>query len=120
MRALDGQKRIRAPPGTDDERPGQETSSLNEESRLRRATWDSVGRSLLGVPNAGMWGLLVAVLNFVPYFGPVAGILFLTAVGVLTFDTLWIGLLPPGWYLLLHPGQRAGERADRSGGDHRI
>jgi predicted PurR-regulated permease PerM len=62
----------------------------------------SGGLYLLGVPNAGMWGLLVAVLNFVPYFGPVAGILLLAAVGLLTFDTLWKGLLPPGWYLLLH------------------
>jgi predicted PurR-regulated permease PerM len=62
----------------------------------------SGGLYLLGVPNAAMWGLLVAVLNFVPYFGPVAGILLLSAVGLLTFDTLWKGLLPPGWYLLLH------------------
>jgi predicted PurR-regulated permease PerM len=26
----------------------------------------------------------------------------LAAVGLLTFDKLWQGLLPPGWYLLLH------------------
>ena len=49
-----------------------------------------------------MWGMLVAILNFVPYFGPVAGIFLLAAVGLLTFDTLWKGLLPPAWYLLLH------------------
>jgi hypothetical protein len=62
----------------------------------------SGGLYWLGVPNAVMWGMLVAVLNVVPYFGPVAGILLLAAVGLLTFDTLWIGLLPPAWYLLLH------------------
>jgi predicted PurR-regulated permease PerM len=62
----------------------------------------SGGLYFLGVPNAAMWGMLVAVLNFVPYFGPVAGIMLLAAVGLLTFDTLWKGLLPPGWYLLLH------------------
>jgi predicted PurR-regulated permease PerM len=56
----------------------------------------------MGVPNALMWGMLVAVLNFVPYFGPVAGIILLATVGILTFDTLWRGLLPPAWYLLLH------------------
>ena len=56
----------------------------------------------MGVPNAVMWGMLVAVLNFVPYFGPVAGIILLATVGLLTFDTLWTGLLPPAWYLLLH------------------
>ena len=62
----------------------------------------SGGLYFLGVPNAAMWGLLVAVLNFVPYFGPVAGIAFLSMVGLLTFETLWQGLLPPAWYLLLH------------------
>jgi len=61
-----------------------------------------VGLYWLGVPNPAMWGMLVATLNFVPYFGPVAGISLLTVVGLLTFDTLWRGLLPPAWYLLLH------------------
>jgi predicted PurR-regulated permease PerM len=49
-----------------------------------------------------MWGTLVAVLNFIPYFGPVAGIMLLATVGLLSFDTLVIGLLPAAWYLLLH------------------
>jgi len=62
----------------------------------------SAGLYFLGVPNAAMWGVLVAVLNFVPYFGPVAGVIVLGTVGLLTFDTLWQGLLPPAWYLLLH------------------
>jgi predicted PurR-regulated permease PerM len=39
----------------------------------------------LGVPNAAMWGLLIALLNFVPYFGPFAGISLLAIVGLLTF-----------------------------------
>ena len=60
------------------------------------------GIYFMGVPNAAMWGVLVAVLNFVPYFGPVAGVLVLAAVGLLTFDTLGKGLLPPAWYLVLH------------------
>jgi predicted PurR-regulated permease PerM len=56
----------------------------------------------LGVPNAAMWGMLIALLNFVPYFGPVAGISLLAIVGLLTFDALWQALLPPAWCLLLH------------------
>lgn len=56
----------------------------------------------LGVPNAAMWGLLIALLNFVPYFGPFAGISLLALVGLLTFSTLWKALLPPAWYLLFH------------------
>ena len=31
-----------------------------------------------------------------------AGVILLAAVGLITFDTLWQGLLPPAWYLLLH------------------
>jgi predicted PurR-regulated permease PerM len=62
----------------------------------------SGGFYFMGVPNAAMWGMLVAVLNFVPYFGPVAGVILLATVGLLTFDTLWKGLLPPAWYLMFH------------------
>ncbi len=62
----------------------------------------SGGLYWLGVPNAVMWGMLAALLNFVPYFGPVSGVILLGIVGLLTFDTLWKGLLPPAWYLLLH------------------
>ena len=62
----------------------------------------SGGLYFMGVPNAAMWGILVAILNFVPYFGPVAGVILLAAVGLLAYDTLWQGLLPPAWYLLLH------------------
>ncbi|NOS72606.1 MAG: AI-2E family transporter [Verrucomicrobia bacterium] len=47
-------------------------------------------------------GMFVAVANFVPYFGPVAGVIVLGTVGFLTFDTFWQAVLPPAWYLLLH------------------
>jgi predicted PurR-regulated permease PerM len=62
----------------------------------------SAGLYCMGVPNAAMWGVLVAILNFVPYFGPLAGVILFAVVGLLTFDTLGTGLLPPAWYLLLH------------------
>jgi predicted PurR-regulated permease PerM len=62
----------------------------------------AAGLYWLGVPNAAMWGMLIALLNFIPYFGPFAGISLLAVAGLLTFDTLWKGLLPPAWYLLLH------------------
>jgi predicted PurR-regulated permease PerM len=62
----------------------------------------SGGLYFLGVPNAAMWGMLVALLNFVPYFGPVAGMILLAAVGLLSFDSLWKVFLPPAWYLVLH------------------
>lgn len=62
----------------------------------------SLGLYFLKVPNAPMWGMFVALLNFVPYFGPIVGVLLLAVVGVLTFDAPWQGLLPPAWYLTLH------------------
>jgi predicted PurR-regulated permease PerM len=62
----------------------------------------SAGLYFMGVPNAAMWGMLAALVNFVPYFGPVVGVLLLATAGMLTFDTLWQALLPPAWYLLLH------------------
>ena len=62
----------------------------------------SAGLCFMGVPNPAMWGMFVAVLNYVPYFGPVAGVILLTTVGLLSFDTLWQGLLPPAWYLAFH------------------
>jgi predicted PurR-regulated permease PerM len=62
----------------------------------------SVGLHFMGVPNAAMWGIVAAVLNFVPYFGPVAGVVVLAGVGMLTFDTPGREFLPPAWYLLLH------------------
>jgi predicted PurR-regulated permease PerM len=35
----------------------------------------SVGLYFMDVPNAAMWGILVALLNFVPYFGPILGVI---------------------------------------------
>jgi predicted PurR-regulated permease PerM len=65
-------------------------------------TITAVGLYFLGVPRPAMWGMLVAVLNFVPYFGPCVGVILLAAVGLLTFDSLSRELLPAGWYLMLH------------------
>jgi predicted PurR-regulated permease PerM len=56
----------------------------------------------LHIPKPGMWGMLVAILNFVPYFGPILGVALLAIVGLLTFDTVWQGIMPAAWYLMLH------------------
>jgi predicted PurR-regulated permease PerM len=62
----------------------------------------SGGLYFMGIPNAAMWGILAALLNYIPYFGPIGGVAVLAAVGLLTFDSPWAGLLPPLWYLVLH------------------
>lgn len=60
------------------------------------------GFYLIGVPRALMWGAVVAILNFIPYFGPVVGVCALCVVGLLSFDSLSQAFMPFGWYLLLH------------------
>lgn len=62
----------------------------------------AAGFYALGLPNAAVWGMLVTFFNFVPYFGPVVGIVLLGLVGLISFDTLSSALLPAGWYLALH------------------
>jgi predicted PurR-regulated permease PerM len=61
-----------------------------------------LGFYLMGVPRAGMWGMVVAILNFVPYFGPVVGIGILLVVGLISFDSASAAFMPFGWYLLIH------------------
>jgi predicted PurR-regulated permease PerM len=55
----------------------------------------------LGVPNFLLWGALAGIANFVPYAGAAAMTVMLTAVGLITFDTLGDALLVPGCFLVL-------------------
>ena len=57
---------------------------------------------LAGMPNAVMWGAVAACVNFIPYFGPVVGVLAVGVGGLLAFDTIGRGLLPAGLYFVLH------------------
>jgi predicted PurR-regulated permease PerM len=56
--------------------------------------------ALLGLRNPIMWGVMVAVLNFVPYLGALTGIVCLTLGAVLSFDSFGYALLFPAAYLL--------------------
>jgi predicted PurR-regulated permease PerM len=56
----------------------------------------------LGLSDALLWGTLAALLNFVPYVGPLSGVLLLGLVGVVAFDKPSQMLLPPALYLTLH------------------
>lgn len=57
---------------------------------------------LAGMPNPAMWGAMAAVVNYIPYFGPIAGIIVVAVAGLLSFDTVTRGLLPAGIYLVWH------------------
>ncbi|MBN8815131.1 MAG: AI-2E family transporter [Sphingomonas sp.] len=55
-----------------------------------------VGTALwaIGMPYPAMWGGIVALLNYVPYFGPIAAALLLAIGGLMTFNDIWVALLP--------------------------
>jgi predicted PurR-regulated permease PerM len=55
---------------------------------------------LLGLRNPVMWGVVVAVLNFVPYLGALTGIVCMTIGATLSFDSLSYALIFPAVYLL--------------------
>ncbi|HEX4667351.1 MAG TPA: AI-2E family transporter [Chthoniobacterales bacterium] len=56
---------------------------------------------LLGLPNPLMWGVMVAVLNFIPYLGALTGIICMTLGAVLSFDSIGYALLFPLTYFVL-------------------
>ena len=51
---------------------------------------------LLGLPNPALWGLVVALLNYMPYIGAIASMGLLGLAALLTFDTVGRALLVPG------------------------
>ena len=56
----------------------------------------------LGMPNAILWGVMAAVLNFVPYLGPIAAFFILAVAALVTFDATGRALTVPGVFLCLH------------------
>jgi len=49
---------------------------------------------LLGMPTPLMWGGLVALLNYIPYFGPILCAMLLAIGGLMVFSDIWWALLP--------------------------
>jgi predicted PurR-regulated permease PerM len=62
----------------------------------------AAGAWLMGVEAPVMWGGLAAILNFLPYIGPLVMVALLTLFGIGTADTLLLGLIPAAAYLGLH------------------
>jgi predicted PurR-regulated permease PerM len=58
--------------------------------------------SLVGLPNALLWGALAAVTNYVPYLGAILMIAVLAMVGFLTFEDLGRALMAPGAFIGLN------------------
>ncbi|MEI9852928.1 MAG: AI-2E family transporter [Sphingomonas sp.] len=50
--------------------------------------------TMVGMPSPIMWGGFVALLNFVPYFGPIVAALLLALGGLMSFTSLGLALTP--------------------------
>jgi len=50
-------------------------------------TVSSIALILLGIPNALLWGVLIGLLNFAPYLGPLTSITLLTVIAILALET---------------------------------
>ncbi|MBA3577002.1 MAG: AI-2E family transporter [Sphingomonas sp.] len=56
----------------------------------------------LGMTSPVMWGGIVAVLNFIPYLGPIAAALLLFLGGLMVFPDAWAAMVPPLVFIGLH------------------
>ena len=59
----------------------------------------ALGLFLIGVPNAGLWGVLCAILRFIPYLGPILGAAFPLLISFAAFEGWTQPLLTLGLFL---------------------
>lgn len=57
---------------------------------------------LVGMPSPLMWGGIVALLNFIPYFGPMLAAVLLALGGLMVVDDVWRALLPASLQIAFH------------------
>jgi len=57
---------------------------------------------LIGMESPLMWGGIVAVLNYIPYLGPIASALLLAIGGLMLFPDPWYALLPALAFVVIH------------------
>lgn len=56
----------------------------------------------IGMETPLMWGGLVAVLNYVPYLGPILAAVLLGFGGLMTYPDVWRGLAPAATFIAIH------------------
>jgi predicted PurR-regulated permease PerM len=54
-----------------------------------------------GLPNAPLWGVMAAILAYIPYLGALVGIVTVTIVAILTFDDIYRIIMVPSVYFIL-------------------
>jgi predicted PurR-regulated permease PerM len=61
----------------------------------------AIGLFVIGVPNAALWGLLCAILRFIPYLGPIVGATFPLALSFGVFEGWTQPILTLGLFLVV-------------------
>lgn len=56
----------------------------------------------IDMPSPLMWGGIVALLNYVPYIGPILAAILLGLGGLMTFSDVWLALTPAAIQIALH------------------
>jgi predicted PurR-regulated permease PerM len=56
----------------------------------------------LDMPTPMMWGGIVAVLNYIPYLGPIASALLLAVGGLIVYSDPWFAVLPAVIFVAFH------------------
>lgn len=57
---------------------------------------------LFGMPYPLMWGGIVALFNYIPYFGPILAAILLGLGGMMTYTDIWTALVPAGVMIGAH------------------
>jgi len=55
--------------------------------------------ALLGLPHPLLWGVAAFLLHYIPFVGATGGIIAMTLVSLIHFDSVWYALLPPLAYI---------------------
>jgi predicted PurR-regulated permease PerM len=61
-----------------------------------------IGLALVGMPNPVLWGVLAALVNYVPYLGAMFCAGCITVVSLVTFDSFSHAMLAPGIYIAVN------------------
>jgi predicted PurR-regulated permease PerM len=59
-----------------------------------------LGLWALGMPTPLLWGVMAALLNFLPYIGALATIAMVTVISIVSFDTLGYAALAPAFVIM--------------------
>jgi predicted PurR-regulated permease PerM len=57
---------------------------------------------LCGLGDPLLWGATAFLLNYIPILGPLFGTVMFLLAGLLSFESLWLALLPPALYFGIH------------------